>query len=81
MAFNPFNLALVSQVGTRSDIRRRRYSTTDSFATVTADGYFDTGGGNPVFNIGDIVEIMIVDNITNALRTEATFYEVFIATV
>jgi hypothetical protein len=82
MAYNPLYLDRTSadQIGGLADIRVFRYTTTDSLATVLTDNYFNTGP-DATFNIGDIIKVIVVDNLNNSLRTTAEFYEIYVSSI
>jgi hypothetical protein len=70
MAYVPARLQNLSALGL-NDTQIFKYTTTDDLSVVIAPDYFSTGA-DATFNIGDIIVVIIVSNISNTTRTSAT---------
>jgi hypothetical protein len=69
MAFASVNL-FPSFIGNGSLTKRWSYTTSDSVATVTTSGYFNTAAG--ALGIGDIIDVAIVDALPASSRATLT---------
>jgi hypothetical protein len=81
MAFDPMRLQPLSGVSGSEGTRFWKYTHTDTIHEIIADDYFDDGGGNSVFNIGDTVMIISVDDLVNPDRATADTYFITITDV
>lgn len=70
MAYAANNLAMLAYDGGGGSGRRYRYITTDSIATILAADYFDDAVA--ILDIGDIIDVTVVDAVALSSRTSVT---------